>query len=67
MLAYRTEGLIAWATLDRPDKLNAMTRGFWQELRELLARAEDDETRVSSSTAPAAASPLAATSRASAS
>ena len=46
MLAYRTDGLIGWATLDRPDKLNAMTRGFWQELRELLARAEDDETRV---------------------
>ena len=32
MLAYRTDGPIGWATLDRPDKLNAMTRGFWQEL-----------------------------------
>ena len=26
MLSYRTEGPIAYATLDRPEKLNAMTR-----------------------------------------
>ena len=47
MLAYRTDGPVAWATLDRPEKLNAMTRGFWQELHEVLARAEaDDAVRV---------------------
>jgi enoyl-CoA hydratase/carnithine racemase len=47
MLAYRTDGPIGWATLDRPDKLNAMTRGFWQELRDVLDRAEqDDQVRV---------------------
>jgi enoyl-CoA hydratase/carnithine racemase len=42
MLTYRTEGSIAWATLDRPDKLNAMTRDFWGELCDVLARAEAD-------------------------
>lgn len=47
MLAYRTDGPIGWATLDRPDKLNAMTRGFWGELRTVLADAEaDDQVRV---------------------
>ena len=47
MLTYRAEGPIAWATLDRPDKLNAMTREFWQELRDVLDRAEgDDAVRV---------------------
>ena len=47
MLAYRTDGPIGWATLDRPDKLNAMTREFWAELRDVLARAEaDPEVRV---------------------
>jgi enoyl-CoA hydratase/carnithine racemase len=42
MLAYRTDGEIAWVTLDRPDKLNAMTHEFWGELRAVLARAEAD-------------------------
>jgi enoyl-CoA hydratase/carnithine racemase len=47
MLSYRTDGPIGYATLDRPEKLNAMTRGFWQELREVLTRAEaDTEVRV---------------------
>jgi enoyl-CoA hydratase/carnithine racemase len=47
MLAYRTEGPIAWATLDRPEKLNAMTRSFWGELRGVLDEAErDDSVRV---------------------
>src|SRR3954468_15271547 len=47
MLAYRTEGPVAWATLDRPDKLNAMSREFWAELRDVLQRAEtDDAVRV---------------------
>jgi enoyl-CoA hydratase/carnithine racemase len=47
VLGYEVEGSIAWATIDRPDKLNAMTRAFWGELRELLARAAaDDAIRV---------------------
>src|SRR3954454_711193 len=40
MLSYRTEGPTAYAMLDRPEKLNAMTRGFWDDLRGGLARAE---------------------------
>lgn len=42
MLAYRTDGPIGWATLDRPEKLNAMDRGFWGDLRLVLERAEND-------------------------
>ncbi len=47
MLAYRNDGPVAWATLDRPEKLNAMTRAFWGELVGVLDRAESDpEVRV---------------------
>ena len=47
MITYRQDGPIAYATLDRPDKLNAMTRGFWGELVALLDRLEaDPEIRV---------------------
>jgi enoyl-CoA hydratase/carnithine racemase len=47
MLSYRSEGPIAYATLDRPEKLNAMTRGFWEDLRRVLSQAEaDDAVRV---------------------
>lgn len=47
MLRYEVDGPIAWATLDRPDKLNAMPRSFWPELTATLARAEaDDQVRV---------------------
>src|SRR6476469_4808451 len=42
MLTYRTDGAIAYALLDRPEKLNAMTRGSWAELTEVLERAERD-------------------------
>src|SRR3954469_13283950 len=42
MLEYRTDGPVAFATLSRPEKLNAMTREFWAELRETLGRAEAD-------------------------
>jgi len=42
MLSYRTDGPIAYAMLDRPEKLNAMTRGFWDDLRGVLAQAEAD-------------------------
>src|SRR3954447_19720536 len=38
---------VAWATLDRPEKLNAMGPGFWGELQAVLdAVARDDEIRV---------------------
>jgi enoyl-CoA hydratase len=43
VLNYHSEGPIAWATINRPEKLNAMTRSFWQELRDVLAEAERDE------------------------
>jgi enoyl-CoA hydratase/carnithine racemase len=47
MLRYRTEPPVAWATLDRPEKLNAMTRELWGEMRDAVARAEaDPEVRV---------------------
>src|SRR3954454_18990146 len=47
MISYRSEGPIAYAMLDRPDKLNAMTRAFWSELVAVLDRAEaDDAVRV---------------------
>lgn len=47
MITYRNDGQVAFATLDRPDKLNAMTREFWVELVQLLARLEaDPEIRV---------------------
>jgi enoyl-CoA hydratase/carnithine racemase len=47
MITYRNDGPIAYAMLDRPDKLNAMTREFWGELVALLARLESDpEIRV---------------------
>jgi enoyl-CoA hydratase len=47
MLTYEVRDRVAWVTLDRPDKLNAMTRGFWGELEEALVRAgADDEVRV---------------------
>jgi enoyl-CoA hydratase/carnithine racemase len=42
MVSYRTEGALAWATIDRPEKLNAMTAGFWGELADVLARAQAD-------------------------
>jgi enoyl-CoA hydratase/carnithine racemase len=43
MIGYAVEGPIARAALDRPDKLNAMHRGFWVELRELVRRIEEDD------------------------
>jgi enoyl-CoA hydratase len=42
MLSYHVDGPIAWATLDRPEKLNAMSRAFWGELLNTLAEAQDD-------------------------
>jgi len=43
MLSYQVDGPIAWITLDRAEKLNAMPRSFWGELVKTLAQAEADE------------------------
>jgi enoyl-CoA hydratase len=42
MLSAEVRGAVAWLTLDRPDKLNAMTRGFFGELRAALDEAAAD-------------------------
>ena len=42
MLTYSVEGAVAWAVLNRPDKLNAMARDFWPELHEVVERAAAD-------------------------
>jgi enoyl-CoA hydratase len=42
LLSYQKDGPIAWATIDRPEKLNAMTREFWGELIETMEAAEAD-------------------------
>lgn len=35
-------GAVAWVTIDRPAKLNALRSAFWADLREALARLADD-------------------------
>lgn len=46
-IRYEARGPVAWVTLDRPEKLNAMTRSFFGELREALVEADaDDRVRV---------------------
>lgn len=46
LVEYRQQGAVAFLKLDRPDKLNAITRGMLDELGEHLARAEaDDDVR----------------------
>jgi len=42
MLRYEARDAIAWLTIDRPEKLNAMTRGFFAELSGALAAATAD-------------------------
>src|ERR1700712_4260601 len=47
MLTYSVDGPIAWATLDRPERMNAMLRSLWDELIDAMARADaDPEVRV---------------------
>jgi enoyl-CoA hydratase/carnithine racemase len=47
VLTYEARDAVAWLTLDRPEKLNAMTRAFFGELREALdAAAADPAVRV---------------------
>jgi enoyl-CoA hydratase/carnithine racemase len=43
MLSYEVRGAVAWLTLDRVEKRNALTRGFFAELTELVGRAGADE------------------------
>ena len=43
MVRYEVRGAIAWLTLDRAEKLNAMTREFFAELAVHLAVAGSDE------------------------
>ena len=43
MTRYEVRGPVAWLTLDRPEKLNAMTRAFFAELAEHMAVAGQDE------------------------
>jgi enoyl-CoA hydratase len=44
MLRYEVRGSVAWLTLDRAEKLNAMTRGFMTELGVRLAEVAADES-----------------------
>ena len=47
MLSRENRGAVAWLTLDRPEKLNAMPRSFWGELVAALRDIEaDDAIRV---------------------
>ncbi len=43
-LLYETDGAIATITLNRPERLNAISRGMPQELREAVEKANDDDT-----------------------
>lgn len=43
MLRTEVRDRVAWLTLDRPEKLNAMAPGFWAELRAALAAVEEDD------------------------
>jgi len=46
-ISYETEGPIAWITLDRPEKLNAINPAMVQELKHATDRAQvNDEVRV---------------------
>jgi enoyl-CoA hydratase/carnithine racemase len=42
VLTYSVDGAVAWAVLNRPDKLNAMARDFWPELHAVVERAAAD-------------------------
>ena len=42
MLRYHVADSVAWLAIDRPEKLNAMTREFWGQLRDAMARADAD-------------------------
>jgi enoyl-CoA hydratase len=42
-LDVKIEDRVAWLTLNRPDKLNALTPGTLQELRQVFTEIDDDE------------------------
>ena len=42
-LDVKIEDRVAWLTLNRPDKLNALTPGTMQELRQVFTEIDDDE------------------------
>jgi enoyl-CoA hydratase/carnithine racemase len=42
VLTYSVDGAVAWAVLNRPDKLNAMARDFWPQLHAVVERAAAD-------------------------
>lgn len=42
-ISERRDGGVAWITLDRPDKLNALTKVMSDELCEVFERARDDD------------------------
>lgn len=42
MLTYAVDGPVAWLTLDRPERLNAMPNEFWAELQQTVERADAD-------------------------
>jgi enoyl-CoA hydratase/carnithine racemase len=42
MLRYEVRQNVAWVLMDRAEKLNAMDRDFWRELREVCDRAGTD-------------------------
>ncbi len=47
MLNYEVRDNVAWVLFDRAEKLNAMNRSFWVELRDVCAKVtEDPEVRV---------------------
>ena len=43
LVLYETRGPAAWITLNRPDKLNAISRAMVDDLHEALARALADD------------------------
>jgi enoyl-CoA hydratase len=43
VLTYRVAGPVAWIAFDRPEKSNALERGVYRELRDLLTRVQDDD------------------------
>ena len=46
MLRTDVKPPVAWLALDRPDKLNAMTRGFFRELAAAVVGSIDDSAEV---------------------
>jgi enoyl-CoA hydratase/carnithine racemase len=44
LITYNVEGVIATVLLDRPEQRNALSREFWDELRQTLRHAEADSS-----------------------